>query len=479
MKTGLGILGSIVAGLIAVLAVRSPEDERDRKPLRQNPRRAPRGGKRQPRVSQGEGAPYARDLRDLVGLKRSAAHSLLRQRLALANVQPDQPYRLQLAALMTSNLFGWVADYLKYRIGPKHPFATYPAGDGGVYALTAGAKSGDAPIRMSIAGDWGTGTEEAAIVAAKMEEFKPHYTIHLGDVYYVGDGEEVLENCLGEGPPDAEFTPVKWPDASVARFAMNGNHEMYANGDGYFNNLLPRFGFRMQDGQYSGQKTSFFCLQNDHWRVLGLDTGYRSVGVPVLEQIPLINRIPYVGPNCDLRQEEVEWLNANVSPSAGHRATVILTHHQPFSSFEDWYPRVAVQLGKFFRGPVLWLWGHEHRFAVYGKFSIKDGPITYGRCLGHGGMPISLCAPKPNSPCPLVAYDNRIYQTFGEESVGFNGFANLTFEGNRLKIEHLDLHGTALLTEHWQVSPEGELSGTAINGSNLLEQVQPLRMATH
>ena len=42
-------------------------------------------------------------------------------------------------------------------------------------------------IRIALAGDWGTGTDEAAQVAALIEAWRPHYSIHLGDIYYVGD----------------------------------------------------------------------------------------------------------------------------------------------------------------------------------------------------------------------------------------------------------------------------------------------------
>jgi hypothetical protein len=57
---------------------------------------------------------------------------------------------------------------------------------------THGKGTGIYPIddraKISIAGDWGTGTDEARIVAATMEKSDPDFTIHLGDVYYVGDG---------------------------------------------------------------------------------------------------------------------------------------------------------------------------------------------------------------------------------------------------------------------------------------------------
>src|ERR1035437_8855390 len=89
-----------------------------------------------------------------------------------------------------------------------------------------------------LAGDWGTGTDEARIVAAAMEKSEPDFTIHLGDVYYVGDNNEVRENFLGE--KTSPYAPVKWPMGAKGSFALNGNHEMYADGNGYWKMVLPR-----------------------------------------------------------------------------------------------------------------------------------------------------------------------------------------------------------------------------------------------
>jgi hypothetical protein len=61
---------------------------------------------------------------------------------------------------------------------------------------------------------------------------------------------------------------------------------MYARGEGYFNDFLPKLGMRPGLGRpLAGQETSYFCLQNKFWRILGLDTGYNSVGIPVLEDL--------------------------------------------------------------------------------------------------------------------------------------------------------------------------------------------------
>ena len=46
---------------------------------------------------------------------------------------------------------------------------------------------------------------------------------------------------------------------------------------------------------------------------------------------------------------------------------------------------------------LAWFWGHEHNCAVYEPY----GPLTRGRCIGHGAIPI----PKASDPC---APDPRI-----------------------------------------------------------------------
>lgn len=98
----------------------------------------------------------------------------------------------------------WLWHYLKTRIGGRYPFADYDATptDRGIYPLPGN------PVRMAVAGDWGTGTRDAYEVATAMAHTAPHFTIHLGDVYFVGTKKEVYDNVLGGR--------VTWPVAQIA-----------------------------------------------------------------------------------------------------------------------------------------------------------------------------------------------------------------------------------------------------------------------
>lgn len=198
-----------------------------------------------------------------------------------------------------------------------------------------------------------------------------------------------------------------------------------------------------------GQQTSFSCLQNSHWRIIAVDTGYNSTGVPILGQIPIVNKIPGVGPDCRLCAELMNWLVAVVLQQADTRGLVIMSHHQYYSGFEDRFPKPAQQLWDAgIRRPVLWFWGHEHRLAGYDLYG-SDDLQAFGRCVGHGGMPLSLWIPG-RQPSPIF-YDSRK----GASGYGVNGHVNLLYTGPNLTATYIDLDGTEILRETWSVDPSG------------------------
>jgi hypothetical protein len=188
--------------------------------------------------------------------------------------------------------------------------------------------------------------------------------------------------------------------------------------------------------------------------IIGLDTGYHSIGLPILEYL--------FRPTCRLPDALLQWIREQVKPQADRRGLILLSHHQYYSVFDTQYPKPAEQLRALIDRPVLWFWGHEHRLAVYGKYQTTGGIEAYGRCLGHGGMPVDLSSVHAPSTWPLVLYDNRGYPSPEQITVGYNGFANLIFNGNQLTIEYRDLTNQLLLTERWEVN-EGVLMGKDIH----------------
>jgi Calcineurin-like phosphoesterase len=337
-----------------------------------------------------------------------------------------------------SDYVSWISEYLRYRFGPKHEFLTYngkqPAD--GIYPLDAGGGE----IRIGLAGDWGTGTDEAYKIGHLIGAFVPHYTIHLGDVYFVGDPTEVEENVLGRAKPHSRFTPCKWPLGSKASFALNGNHEMYARGFAYFDRILPAMG-EIKDGVPQGQLASFFCLRNDEWCILGLDTGYNSVGTPITEDIWI--------PDASLPDPVMMWLQA-IASKLDNRALIILTHHQVLSAYQDGFTKQADQVFSMFNRAVLWFWGHEHRMAIYQPFEARDRtwPTIMGRCIGHGGMPVDPpSSPKPGLLGEVEFTDKRLYANDENLHVGVNGMMLMTIDGPSLNLDYVDVYGQSVFRE--------------------------------
>jgi len=385
-----------------------------------------------------------RSVRDLDSNQRSAALAQLHkaaEAVAPSNYPPESMFS-------PSALWEWIRNYLAYVLHKKHYFPPFTASPKhAVYDLLD--ENGAQNVKVSIAGDWGTGTGEAESVANCIKAFTPHFTVPIGDVYYVGDPQSVNENCLGIKNPNNNYDPVVWPIGSEGSFALNGNHEMYANGGGYFDVLLPELGLCDANGKMLGQQTSFFCLQNQYWRIIAIDTGYNSVGVPILSHIPIINDIPGIGGNCKLRDELIGWLTNVVRPAEDNRGLIIASHHQNYSAFQNRYEKPAQQLWDAgIRRPVLWFWGHEHRLAGYDLYG-TCGLKSFGRCIGHGGMPVDRGLPA-REPVP-VFYDNRL----AKNSYGVNGFVNLTFTGPTLTAQYDDLDGTSVLREEWAVDGSG------------------------
>ena len=357
--------------------------------------------------------------------------------------------------------WNWLVLYLRNIYKRKHPYQSYPSGETGIFSI---ATTDGGPIRMALTADWGTGTQEAEAVAVNIESSRPHYTVHLGDVYFTGEGDEIAENCFGQA--SSTHKGVTWPLGSEGSFALMGNHEMYSGGEGYFERFIPRLGvFNANHAIQTLQSASFFCLEAEHWIILGLDTGYHSGGVPPLTNIPYINRIPWLNVDARFDEQMMTWLRSTVSRlsrSEVRKPVMILTHHQPTSAFEHPFLKPAQQLASidFFQNrELLWFYGHEHRFTIYEKQAIA-GLQVFPRCIGHGGMPVDVT--KITTPRPdVLFYDPRshpIDKDHPKTKVGYNGHVLATIDGEKLTIDYHDiLSNNLLLKETFTPISNGKL----------------------
>jgi len=209
-------------------------------------------------------------------------------------------------------------------------------------------------FRMAVIGDWGTGLYGAPVCAASLTGDAANYDLllHLGDIYYSGLPNEVEDRFEKYWPPS--------PPSAVGR-SLNGNHEMYTGGHGYFEKLLPLL----------KQPSSYFACQNDFWTLAMLDSAYSQ---------------PFGGQEGDLFQAQMDWLDGIIQ-AAGDRKLVLFSHHQPFSLLDpNQGPNLVRWLDKYLERQRIfaWYWGHEHRCVLYDPHAAWG---FRGRCVGHGGFP--------------------------------------------------------------------------------------------
>jgi hypothetical protein len=269
-----------------------------------------------------------------------------------------------------------------------------------------------------IVGDWATALPKARNTArrirdllATIEPGTDCHVIHLGDTYYSGLEDECRRRFLDLWPVDAGSPVHSW--------TLSGNHDMYSGGYGYFDVLLRDERFGSQAG------CSYFALANAHWQLLGLDSSYSDPDKP------------------DLESPQSEWLAHRVSAATDARGTILMSHHQPFSGFETVNPRLAdtvrAALGE--RRVEGWLWGHEHRCAVYERGAARaafDSPADYTAVVGHGGVPQLLTA---QDSAQAVAWELADYYQVADDHWGLGGFAVLSFDGPELTVQYVDEYG--------------------------------------
>jgi 3',5'-cyclic AMP phosphodiesterase CpdA len=275
---------------------------------------------------------------------------------------------------------------------------------------------------VALIGDFGTGLYGSRPCAESIADDKEGYDLllHLGDVYYSGLGLEI----------QSRFLDIL-KDVKVAkRRTLNGNHEMYTGGHGYFGTLLPAF----------GQTTSYFAMQNSNWLLVGLDTAYKQA---------------FGGREGVIDSPQVEWLGPMLR-QAGDRKVVLFTHHEPFTLLDNNNGGNLISaLSEFLETGkiVAWYWGHEHRCVRHDphpKYKFQ------GRCVGHGGFPQERAdlgnAPgstdfgsqwrylpgpaKTDIPGGWVLDTGNVYVAGFEEAFGPHGFMRLEFRGDQL-IEYV------------------------------------------
>jgi hypothetical protein len=291
--------------------------------------------------------------------------------------------------------------------------------------------------RLVVVGDWGTGIQRARDVAALMQQEvaaglaqgREVHVIHLGDVYYSGLASEDQRHFLAYWPVTAEQAR-----AGVTSWSLNGNHDMYSGGFGYFDTLLgdPRFA-----AQHSpdGQPTSFFRLTSPSWDFVGLDTAWDSdvltKGASAVLQDP---QGAYVAQVAQVARESA-------------RKLVLFSHHQLISVYdkEDITPELSRKLAPVLTGDrvTAWWWGHEHRALAYRPSAGVKSP----HCLGNGGVPVLRPPALTSSTGAVAEWESRRFIRSGGQQWTRFGFAVLDLNGATISARYRDDDGTETYRE--------------------------------
>ncbi len=259
-----------------------------------------------------------------------------------------------------------------------------PSSDFGVFTIPENSK-------IVILGDFGTGLNDATtMLIAIMQQIKPDFIIHLGDIYYAGTEDE-CESYVETF--DKAFAAA---GKKIPVFSIPGNHEYYAGGWGFYKSVITM----NQKNGFSNynQQSSYFSLQTQdkNWQFLGMDTGYNSIhnfNIAHPSQLG-ISYSPWLTFN------EAAWHQNKLENFDGK--SILLSHHQLFSSdslinnSEGVYYKTGTNKSKleylngnllavfqpYFRKVAAWFWGHEHTLNIFKENQLN---LAKARLIGNSG----------------------------------------------------------------------------------------------
>lgn len=278
--------------------------------------------------------------------------------------------------------------------------------------------------KLAIIGDWGTGDNIATNVLKQVAALKPDVLIHLGDVYYAGTQDEAQENFV-----DICRSVL----GNVPLYSLCGNHDMYSGGKGYYW-LLDQI----------GQKASYFCLRNNDWMFVAMDTGFHDNN-PFNIATNMTRLVSQDG------WSEGAWLLNQIN-RLGNRRLVLLSHHQLFSPFSSvgsvdgtayaYNPNLYDVFTPVLPKVEWWFWGHEHTLGIYPPYM----GLKRGRCVGASAVPVfsdqqqyaMAGGLKTLNSAPMPTWDSN--GVLGASANMYNNcFAMMTLNGASATVDYYEV----------------------------------------
>jgi hypothetical protein len=258
-----------------------------------------------------------------------------------------------------------------------------------------------APLRIAVCGDAGfVGVAQDKVIRMILSRhrIKPFdFAIHLGDVYFAGDVNEMALNFL---QPFSRLTK-----AGIRLFTLVGNHDLYYGGTSFV--------FAMNMLQQPGR---YFLIESPYWRIACLDTSLGAVHV--------------AGDDAQLDEKQLEWLDSILAKEDA-RPVVVMSHHFAISGWGVPPVSLTSQLNDRFNKDVFaWYWGHEHNCALYAK----NGSTNYwGACVGNGSF-IETWNEPTKQPAP-VWFAQKFCTCFPHKGAPYrpHGYIELEFHKDRIE----------------------------------------------
>ncbi len=203
-------------------------------------------------------------------------------------------------------------------------------------------------IRLALVGDGGFNSPIQQKVLSKVREIHKEnpfdFLIHLGDIYFAGGYQSVLEHFL-----------APFQQAGPKVLTLLGNHELYMGGKP----VSAMLDVLKQPGRY-------FSIENRDWVIACLDTA-----------LPAKNFLRNEG---ELDKDQLSWLEELVCNT--EKRVILLSHHYIESSWGGISPILKNQIETLLPKIFSWYWGHEHSCVFYKKETIGFN----GACIGNGSF---------------------------------------------------------------------------------------------
>ncbi|HZS56692.1 MAG TPA: metallophosphoesterase [Bryobacteraceae bacterium] len=333
--------------------------------------------------------------------KNDAEYKLLQQQLSAQFGQCDPKWGQVIEAYVRNCI---ASQKIPYR----------PYNNIGDYVLTDRIPQKNATI--ALLADWGTGEAGAKFMLQRIAARNPDVVLHLGDVYYSGTDHEFQNYFYSIWQPTFNLPKLNWNTKATAptkpaTFTLAGNHDMYAGGAPYYTTI-----------DMLGQPASYFCLRNDDWQFIALDTGYNDSN-PTKEGTPTF-----------LQDSELVWLKDKIA-TAGGRRTVLLSHHQLFTGFKEEAiggdpvnQKLYGQVKDILSNVDIWFWGHEHNLTIF-----KPYLGVLARCIGHAAFPIPTSQPctRNDVPVELTLTPNQ------SEAFFPHGYLMMNLDGRKAHVTYI------------------------------------------